>query len=201
MTAGRSAWRPVDYLGRMRDGDIRFALREKLEVDHRGDPSTRVREELGLCLGQTRVDVAVINGSITGYEIKSERDRLDRLHEQVRLYGLVLDQAVLVSGSRHIRRATTLLDDWWGVWHAESDGSTIRIEEVQAPGWNTKHDPYSVAQLLWRAEALDVLRSRGLHRGLASATRFKIWDALVEHIDLDDLRAVVRGALKARQEW
>ena len=33
-------------------------------------------EELGVCRGRVRVDVAVVNGTLHGYEIKSDRDSL-----------------------------------------------------------------------------------------------------------------------------
>ena len=46
---------------------------------HRSEPNTVFLEELGLCQGDARVDYAVINGAMNGYEIKSDRDKLVRL--------------------------------------------------------------------------------------------------------------------------
>jgi hypothetical protein len=61
--------------------------------------------------------------------------------------------------------------------------------------------PLAVAQLLWRAEALEVLRHRGLHRGLSSATRWRLWERLAEQLPLLELQVEVRSRLKARQDW
>jgi hypothetical protein len=47
-------------------------------------------DEFGLEHGEVRVDVAVINGELHGYEIKSERDTLERLPRQVKAYSAVL---------------------------------------------------------------------------------------------------------------
>src|SRR6187402_1509374 len=57
------------------DPDVRALLREYLEDVHKGS-DTRLLEELGLCQGDVRVDVAVVNGELSGYEIKSPSDTL-----------------------------------------------------------------------------------------------------------------------------
>lgn len=65
------------------DIEIRSALhRKKLRQLHeRAD--TLVIDELGLAHAKARVDVAVINGCLHGYEIKSAQDTLDRLAGQL----------------------------------------------------------------------------------------------------------------------
>ena len=62
-------------------------------------------DELGVCRGQVRIDVAVVNGRFHGYEIKSDRDSLRRLDGQVDLYSKVLDRATIVVGDRHFTEA------------------------------------------------------------------------------------------------
>ena len=84
------------------DSDIRAVLRSRLFLKHPDEADTVVIEELGLCRGQVRVDVAVVNGLLHGYEIKSDRDSLCRLGVQVEVYGKVFDQATLVVGDRHM---------------------------------------------------------------------------------------------------
>ena len=184
----------------MRDAEVRQALRHRLEGEH-DSATTLVRGELGLCLGETRVDLAVINGSLVGYEIKSARDRLDRLSSQVSNYGRVLDYAILVCASRHLHRALPLLPLWWGVWEVSERDGSIEFIEVRRACKNPHPDPYAVAQLLWRDEALDLLKSRSLARGLQGATRWKLWQALVDSFDPCELAAAVRDQLRARLDW
>ena len=63
-------------------------------------------------VGSSRIDVAAINGHITGCEIKSARDDFARLTRQVEIYSAVLDVAILVvEGDRAICRATAVLPD------------------------------------------------------------------------------------------
>ena len=68
-----------------KDQDIRSVLNQKLEKKYR-DADTIIINELGLLQGLCRVDVAVINGIIHGYEIKSEADTLERLPLQAKLW-------------------------------------------------------------------------------------------------------------------
>ena len=61
--------------------------------------------ELGLREGRARIDVAVVTHQSHGYEIKSDRDGIERLEHQVLIYGAVLDRVTLVAGTRTAGRA------------------------------------------------------------------------------------------------
>ena len=99
----------------MHDRELREALHHKLLKEHHGDTNTLVLDELGLRHGTCRVDIAVVNGYLHGYEIKSDADTLQRLPGQVSLYCAVLDRATLVVGEKHAEKAKAHLPDWWGV--------------------------------------------------------------------------------------
>jgi hypothetical protein len=66
-----------------RDRDIRPALVSRLQAVHAEDPRTHIIDELPICQMRARADLAVVNGEITGFEIKSDVDRLTRLATQV----------------------------------------------------------------------------------------------------------------------
>ena len=97
-----------------RDCDIRLALEARLVQQHGDEPDTIIRHEVGICAGKRRIDMAVVNGELTGYEIKSDMDTLARLVGQANAYGSVLDRVVLVTTERHVDSALPLLPDWWG---------------------------------------------------------------------------------------
>src|SRR5436190_20887953 len=97
------------------DREVRDALHRKVLKEHHGDTSTLVLDELGLRHGTCRVDIAVVNGYLHGYEIKSDSDTLERLPSQVATYGLVLDRATLVVGERHLDKARPFVPQWWGI--------------------------------------------------------------------------------------
>jgi len=185
----------------MRDRDIRTLLNEYLRGVYQSDPTTLFLDELGVCCGVARVDVAVVNSHLAGYEIKSEADTLERLPRQLETYGKVLDHVTLVANSRHIRRLEDALPHWCGLMEVIAVDGVPEIRELRPAAANGNLDPYSIAQLLWRDEALAVLRYHGLERGFKSKPRSELWRKLVETLSLDDLRVEVRSRLKARGSW
>lgn len=183
----------------MRDRDVREQLNRDLREWH-PDHGTLFVDELDLG-GLVRVDVAAVNGSLWGYEIKSDRDTLRRLPTQVEVYSQVLDFAALVVAERHHDHAIGLLPDWWEVVVVTGDADNVVLDAVRPGTKNTGVDALQVAQLLWRDEVLAELTERGLDRGVRSKPRRELWQRLVESLELVDLQQVVRTRLKARQGW
>lgn len=91
------------------DSIIRSAITAQLRAQFGDDPDSLIIEELGLCHGSARVDVAVINGCIHGIEIKSDCDKLDRLPRQIRVYSSVLDEVTLVVAPRLSAKALAMI--------------------------------------------------------------------------------------------
>lgn len=185
----------------MWDRDVRLALHAVLEDQHRSEPSeTRLIDELGLA-GEVRVDVAVLNGSFSGYEIKSAHDTLRRLPKQVEVYSKILDHVTLVVADRHVGHALPQVPEWWGVMTASSTGEGVILTQLRARQANPGIDRTFLATLLWREELLDALRQRDLDKGVRSKPRHALMARLVDHVDTDEMRFLVREQLKARANW
>lgn len=187
--------------GGVRDPDIRQALWRDLQEEHDNDPDTLILNELGLCRGDSRVDVAVINGAISGYEIKSERDTLARLPFQADVYSRTLDFVTIVANGHHLERIWEMVPPWWGVFEAVDAGADVDFVVHRRPEENPAVDPSAVVQLLWREEALEVLKERDLAKGLLSKPRQVLWEKLVGSIEAGELKEIVRSRLKARPNW
>lgn len=185
----------------MRDIDIRRRLRADERL-HPRDPETRIVEELGLCQGIARVDLAVVNGTIHGYEIKSERDTLARLPGQAEVYNRVLDYVTIVTALTHADHIRAVVPEWWGMWAVRDDQGEIRLEPLRDSAPNPEVSAFALAQLLWREEALHALADRGLAAGMRSKTRQQIWCRLALELTLEDLGRVVRERIKSRNsDW
>ncbi len=186
----------------MRDLDIRPLLRRRLVTEFGADATALIVDEFSLCCGKVRADMAVINGELKGFEIKSDQDTLGRLGSQASVYGKVFDTVTIVTGLRHIRKARRTVPSWWGIFVAirESD-STLRLECIRRESANPRLDPFALIQLIWRDEALGLLRIHNLHVGLVSKPRKFLWEALVKNFELPELREMVRTQLKARKDW
>lgn len=182
----------------VRDAQIRHALLDRLAAEHRGDASTRVWPEMSLCLGAARVDIGVVNGSLTGFEIKSAADRLTRLPRQLELYQRCLDYVTIVVEERWATGAAEVVPESWGIVIASETSGNVALEVQRAAERNVAVDPLSIAQLLWRDEAAAVVKERGIASAVSRLTRWDLWDLLVEHLTIGELGQIVRDQLRAR---
>jgi len=180
-----------------RDRDVRYLLKRHLADTLVGE-DTVVLDELGLCQGDVRVDVAAVNGELSGFEIKSPADSLARWPRQRRIYSKVVDRAWLVAAEKTLEAAAA--PGWWGLIRIIETPHQLGLRVVREGVRNPKPDPYSIARLLWRDEAIDALAAFGLDRGVRTKRRTLIWQRLAELLPIDDLRRAVRAALKVRPE-
>jgi hypothetical protein len=180
------------------DADIRAALRKKIASMHGGHSETVVLDELGVCRGEVRIDVAVINGNIHGYEIKSDRDSLRRLSGQIETYSKVLDQATLVVGGQHMCAVVPMLPEWWGLLLVKSTSNGPRFETVRRARTNPARDARALVEFLWLEDSIALLEQHGLDRGVRTKPRRVIWDRICESFDIEVIAAAVRAKLKSR---
>lgn len=185
----------------VRDPDIRFELLSRIETEFEHDPETKIVPELGLCNGSVRIDVAVINGAIHGYEIKSARDTLQRLTAQQDVYSKVCDFVTIIGAGSHLEKIADMVPAWWGITEATLSARQVVLQPRRNPQQNTHIDPFALAQLLWRDEALDVLRGQGIGRGLASKPRKVLWARLANELSIEELGQFVRERIKERTNW
>ena len=187
----------------MRDADIRRVLRQHLEGAFKDDGTTMIIEELGLCRGTVRVDVAVINGVLKGYEIKSDQDTLLRLSSQAATYNRIFDTMTVVVAERHLRAAERLIPSWWAIQVAKAGDSSapLEIEHIRSELTNPSVDPSSLVQLLWRDEVLELLGQAEPLKALKSKPRRVLWETLATAVPLPELKAMVCACLRSRSRW
>lgn len=136
-----------------------------------------------------------------GYELKSDRDTLKRLPEQIIAYTAVFDLVTLVVGERHLLHAIEVIPDWWGIRIARMRYDSILFRDLRLPTANPSPDPMSVVMLLWREEALGLLTQIKKTRIPCSKPRAWIYAELVANASSGYLRDAVRRSLKKRVDW
>jgi hypothetical protein len=186
----------------MHDSEIRQALRARLARRYATtDPGTLIIDELPICRHAARADLAVINGSLSGYEIKSDRDTLKRLEGQKDAYSRVFEYVTVVAAANHVDAVFQLVPSWWGISMVLLSQSEVCFGQLRRPRANPQQCPLSICQLLWRSEAVDILEARGLASTMRSQPRRRLWENIAEAVPLHELRQVVAAKLKARGHW
>lgn len=66
-------------------------------------------------VGDCKADVAILNGTATVYEVKSERDSLTRLERQIAAYATVFARVYVIAAESHIRAVTNAVPDSVGI--------------------------------------------------------------------------------------
>lgn len=62
-----------------------------------------------------RIDLAVVNGEMAGFEIKSDLDTLKRLRVQVPAFSRFFDRVSVVTTCKHLCETERCIPDWWGI--------------------------------------------------------------------------------------
>lgn len=179
-----------------RDSDIRVALKAWLAAT--AGPDDYLIEELGLERGQARLDLALVNGSLSGYEIKSDYDSLRRLPGQVERYAKVLDHVTLVASPKMLATARAHVPPWWGLIIATRQEGIVLFRQARRARRNPAKNLRVVVELLWQKEAVQLLEQHGLAKGMRGKPRRLVWDRIVEQLDSELVERVVRTRLKAR---
>jgi len=178
------------------DADIRRVLLSCLGLLH-GDPQhDLIIEEFGC--KSARVDVAVVNGSLHAYEIKSDSDSLARLSSQIEAYQAVFEYVTLIVGERLLAGARNIVPKSWGLQKAGFTNGKVVLRQLRKPTFNRAQNPLALAKMLWKREAIAVLRKYD-HRDLtARNTAVEVSQAVASLIPTRDLTQEVRLAIKAR---
>lgn len=148
-----------------RDRDIRRSLQEWLLARYADSPGTAIIHELDIPRPSGRIDVALINGRMQGYEIKSSVDTLTRLGNQAGAFSAVFETMTLVITRRHSKGFARFVPDWWGILEVKDGQFRMVRRGRQNPTLNLE----SVLYLLTNEE----LRTLRAELGLMSPSKLK----------------------------
>lgn len=111
-------------------------------------------------VGACKADLAILNGTATVYEIKSERDSLSRLSNQVENYKKVFAKVYVIASEGHVRGVVDSVPDDVGILKLSS---RYRISTVrEAEDRSDRISPLAVFESVRSAEAGAILKSLGI---------------------------------------
>lgn len=180
------------------DSMVRQAIRTRLARAHAGEDAVIV-DELRVSRGSARMDVAVINGRIEGYEIKSDKDTLDRLPRQAEMFSLVADRMTLVVGEKHLDKAQRIVPEWWSIMTtSQSRKGTLKLAIDRTGRLNRNRDSKALVEVLERHEILAMMSVYGIDKGLRSAAYAELVEFSVSSLSRDDIAEFVKRMVKLR---
>jgi hypothetical protein len=155
-----------------------------------------VINELPVANWSRRADLAVANGKLQAFEIKSDLDSLRRLDGQIALFATRFDKVVLVTTSRFITSAVERLPPYVEIWEAARKGDEIQLRIVRRGMTREIKNKRILASYLLKSELASLARSSGTEVE-QSASRDEL-ELLVERLPLTRLKAYVLERLKQR---
>jgi hypothetical protein len=184
------------------DPEIRLALHNKRLRHVKSQPDTLVIDELGLAHAQSRIDVAVINGCIHGYEIKSAKDDLNRLDRQIAIYRQTLQKLTIVADSKHLQGISANVPEWCGIIEAKRGlRGGISLELIRPASKNPDINLVMMAHLLWRPEILQLLAQLGYAPRELRLPRKQLYELLCETLSPREITAAIRKFMMQREAW
>ncbi|MDE2342736.1 MAG: hypothetical protein KGL63_04985 [Betaproteobacteria bacterium] len=184
------------------DYDLRRAIVSKLLAA--GIPRSDIRHEITLDTASSggRADIVLLrDGCLTGFELKSGKDNLDRCKEQKRAYKMAFDRQALLVDERHIKRdehdCIKNSDDLWFDFMIYREGEVYGKSGITPTCvWpNHFHRSHSLSadrmlSLLWAPEVC------GYFNG---STRHKTIEAVAEQYSIKEIRKAVVASLRQRR--
>lgn len=185
----------------MTEDRIRLDIRARLSRMFGGGSGALLVEEMEVCSGKARIDMAVICGRLIGIEIKGPRDDLHRLPCQADQYSKCFDQVVLVVHDALAQDAIGLVPEWWGVVIGSEEAGSYTYRLTRRPAKNRQVDVEAVLALLWRDE-IELLWSKFLQQPPPpKASKKQMRKQLFSDAQSNELRVAGIDLLRKRQDW
>jgi hypothetical protein len=183
----------------LRDPHIREPLHHWLLSAHADDlDGTEILHELKIPRPSARIDIAVINGKICGFEIKSDVDSLARLARQERAFSAIFDRVSVVVTARHLEAAKRAIPIWWGIIIAKPKGSDVSFVHKRVARENRNPNTTALLYMLTRKELIELLDTNELAQGRRSKPVQYLIDTILDSVAVDEIRTHAKTIFKKR---
>ena len=110
-------------------------------------------------VGKNKADIVILNGTSSAYEIKSERDKLDRLESQINSYLKVFAGVNIITGENHLEEIKDKTSEEVGILLLTD---RYQIKTIRKPiERKDRIDPQTLFESLQRKEQIEILMQFG----------------------------------------
>jgi hypothetical protein len=111
-------------------------------------------------VGDCKADLAILNGTATVYEIKSERDSLSRLQRQIASYAAVFAQVYVIAADQHVDAVLAAVPPSIGVLRLDHRQYIVTVREAADCAASTS--PAAIFDAIRTPEARMILEWQGM---------------------------------------
>lgn len=178
---------------------IKKAIKTKILRYHYSKETSFVIDELPLNKGKSRIDIAIFSNYFHGLEIKSNKDTLYRLKDQIQIYNQIFEKIDLIVGYKHFFNSISLIPDWWGIKiYDEGKYGAIHFSEARRGKINKSINKYHFSQLFLKNEIIEILTNNKIHFDKTECKKILI-EILVSNIDFCSLKYYLKKYLSLRK--
>ncbi len=178
------------------------AMREVL-FDYYEMTNERLRIFEELCIGKSRADAILVReNKIVGFEIKSDKDNLLRLEDQMKDYTRFCDECYIVTGDKHLEEIPLVVPEFYGIIRIYLDeDEQARLEVVREAAKDPKESKRRKIKhqmsLLWRTEITRIAKNNKV-KPISKKSKPKIAMMLADNMEYDELRRAICEELMER---
>lgn len=176
----------------MTETEIRNALINRLSASTSGANASFI-SEMFVDKFSRRADLVMANGKLSVFEIKSERDTLERLEGQISSYQNFFEEVTVVCATRHQLNVEALVPKNIGVWVIDSDGHLSIARKAKVEQLPSIENWLSFLPV---DELKKLLRNKGIGK---TGNRSDLVEA-ASLLPIKSVRAYVLSFLKRRDE-
>lgn len=185
--------------------DIRIALRSWVQNKFELKKDDLLINELGFWNkdpestvdNSFRADLALANGRLVGFEIKSEKDSLKRWVSQMTAYNNVFDEVWLCVHGKHLEGVLKITKKHIGILLIDDYKSLAVVRHAKA---NSSNNIYDLSGLLWREE-LNTLAKLYNIKISSRTTKNEVREILANELPKEIVRDYVLKQIKLRKGY
>lgn len=181
---------------KMKDKDLRMITLQKLNDEIINLKDTKIINEMGIFNGASRIDIAVVNGILHGYELKSESDNLKRLPRQIDYYNKIFDRVTIVTDRKYLSEVNEMVPKWWGIMITKKN--QLELRTIRKGRRGNSQDNEALLNLLWKDEYDDLIDILGYPKSMKKMRKKEIFNILLEDKRKSTIKKYIYDALRKR---
>jgi frataxin-like iron-binding protein CyaY len=182
----------------LNESDIKAALIDKL-IERGMLQNAVLINEMVVANWSRRADIAVVNGKLYAFEIKSDFDSLQRLEGQVSAYLDRFDKVTVVTTRKFANLISEQMPPDVEIWEATSEEGEVSFRVARRGKTKEITCKRTLCGFLLKSEIVSFLRQRNELSSLHEMNRDELI-SMAKGYSLKDLRSYVLSCLKARYE-